>query len=167
MILTGEERQKRIVRCTEKESQMSAFDKVIGYEPIKEELMQICDMIQNREVYEKLGARLPQGILLHGGPGVGKTVMARCFVEESGLESYVLRRNRGSGDFIKHIADTFEKARENQPCVVVMDDMDKFTNEDSSHQDAEEYVAVQACIDEVRDSGVTVIATVNDIDKLP
>lgn len=152
---------------TEKENQMSAFDKVIGYEPIKEELIQICDMIHNREVYERLGARMPQGILLHGGPGVGKTLMARCFVEESGLKSYVIRRDRGSGDFIKHIAETFEKARKNQPSVVLIDDMDKFANEDSSHQDAEEYVAVQACIDEVRDSGVTVIATVNDIDKLP
>lgn len=155
------------MKFTEKENQMSAFDKVIGYEPIKEELIQICDMIHNREVYERLGARMPQGILLHGGPGVGKTLMARCFVEESGLESYVIRRDRGSGDFIKHIAETFEKARENQPSVVLIDDMDKFANEDSSHQDAEEYVAVQACIDEVRDSGVTVIATVNDIDKLP
>ena len=43
---------------------MSALDKVIGYEAIKNELLQICDMIHNREIYEELGARLPQGILL-------------------------------------------------------------------------------------------------------
>ena len=45
---------------------MNAFDKVIGYETIKNELLQICDMIHNREVYEELGAKLPQGILLYG-----------------------------------------------------------------------------------------------------
>lgn len=146
---------------------MSAFDKVIGYEPIKEELIQICDMIHNREAYERLGARMPQGILLHGAPGVGKTLMARCFVEEAGLTSFVIRRDKGSDDFIKHIVETFEEAGRNQPCIVFLDDMDKFANEDRTHQDAEEYVAVQACIDGARDSGVTVIATANDIDKLP
>lgn len=146
---------------------MSAFDKVIGYEPIKEELIQICDMIHNREAYERLGARMPQGILLHGAPGVGKTLMARCFVEEAGLTSFVIRRDKGSDDFIKHIVETFEEAGKNQPCIVFLDDMDKFANEDRTHQDAEEYVAVQACIDGARDSGVTVIATANDIDKLP
>ena len=50
---------------------MNAFDKVIGYETIKNELLQICDMIHNREVYEELGAKLPRGILLYGDPGLG------------------------------------------------------------------------------------------------
>lgn len=68
---------------------MNAFDKVIGYETIKSELLQICDMMHNRKVYEELGARLPQGILLYGDPGLGKTLMAKCFIEESGLTSYI------------------------------------------------------------------------------
>ena len=51
---------------------MSAFDRVVGYETIKNELLQICDMIHNREIYEELGAKLPQGILLYGDPGLGK-----------------------------------------------------------------------------------------------
>lgn len=58
---------------------MNAFDKVIGYETIKNELLQICDMIHNREVYDELGAKLPQGILLYGDPGLGKTLIAKCF----------------------------------------------------------------------------------------
>lgn len=43
---------------------MSSFDKIIGYSAIKTELIQICDMIKNNEVYESLGAKLPQGILI-------------------------------------------------------------------------------------------------------
>lgn len=49
---------------------MSAFDKVLGYETIKNELIQICDMLHNRKIYEDLGAKLPQGILLYGDPGL-------------------------------------------------------------------------------------------------
>ena len=75
---------------------MNAFDKVIGYEAIKNELLQICDMIHNREVYEALGAKLPQGILLYGDPGLGKTLIAKCFIEESGLKSCVVRRKRAT-----------------------------------------------------------------------
>ena len=62
----------------------NAFEKIIGYEEIKEELMQICDMIKNRERYEAFVAKLPRGILLHGDPGLGKSLMAECFIEGRG-----------------------------------------------------------------------------------
>ena len=146
---------------------MSAFDKVIGYETIKNELLQICDMIHNREIYEELGAKLPQGILLYGDPGLGKTLMAKSFIEESGLKAYIVRRNKGNDDFIGDITDTFRKAKENTPCVIFLDDMDKFANEDSDHRDAEEYVAVQSGIDEVKNCDVFILATANEIWKLP
>ena len=147
---------------------MSAFDKVIGYETIKNELLQICDMVHNKERYEALGAKLPQGILLYGDPGLGKTLIAKCFIEESGLKSYVVRRNKGNYDFISNITETFQKAKENAaPCIVFLDDMDKFANEDSDHRDAEEYVAVQSGIDEVKNCDVFVLATANEMRKLP
>lgn len=146
---------------------MSAFDKVIGYETIKSELLQICDMIHNREIYEELGAKLPQGILLYGDPGLGKTLMAKSFIEESGLNAYIVRRNKGNDDFIGDITDTFQKAKEKAPCIIFLDDMDKFANEDSNHRDAEEYVAVQSGIDEVKNCDVFVLATANKIWKLP
>ena len=146
---------------------MSALDKVIGYEAIKNELLQICDMIHNREIYEELGARLPQGILLYGEPGLGKTLMAKSFIEESGLKAYIVRRNKGDDDFIGEITDTFHRAKENTPCVIFLDDMDKFANEDSDHRDAEEYVAVQSGIDEVKNCDVFVLATANEMRKLP
>ena len=155
-------------KSIEKErKKMSAFDKVIGYESIKAELRQICDQMKNREVYEALGARLPQGLLLHGDPGLGKTLMAKCFIEESGFRSYVIRRNRGSDNFVEEITETFQKAKENAPSIVFLDDMDKFSNEDYRRKDTEEYLAVQAGIDDVKDTDVFVIATANDIDKFP
>ena len=59
---------------------MSAFDKIIGYDHIKAELMQISDMIHHPEVYAALDAKLPQGLLLSGAPGLGKTLMATALI---------------------------------------------------------------------------------------
>lgn len=146
---------------------MSTFDRIIGYKTIKNELEQLCDMIHNKEIYEALGAKMPHGLLLYGAPGLGKTLMAKCFVEESGLGAYTIRRNKGSDDFVSEITSTFRKAKENAPAIVFLDDMDKFANEDDERRDAEEYVAIQSGIDEVKDSEVFVLATVNNVRKLP
>lgn len=146
---------------------MNAFEKVIGYETVKNELMQICDMVHNKERYEALGARMPQGVLIHGEPGLGKTLLAKCFIEECNINTYTLRNNKGAEKFIDEITDTFEKAKKNAPAIVFLDDMDKFANEDNYHCDANEYVAVQAGIDDVKGYDVLVIATTNDTDKLP
>lgn len=146
---------------------MGAFDKVIGYEHIKGELLQVCDMIRNKEVYEKLGAKLPRGILLEGDPGLGKTLMAECFIKESGLKAYVIRRTKEKGVFLKYIAEVFQQAAENAPAVILLDDLDKFANEDEEHQNAEEYVAIQSGIDASKGSDIVVIATANGTDNLP
>ena len=146
---------------------MSTFEKVIGYDSIKNELMQICDMVHNKERYEALGARMPNGVLLHGAPGIGKTLMAKCFIEECGINSYTLRSNKGTDKFVDEITEVFEKAKKNSPSIIFLDDMDKFANDDEKHRDAKEYVAVQAGIDSVKECDVFVIATTNDICKLP
>ena len=146
---------------------MNSFDKVIGYKSIKRELLQICDMIRNRTIYEKMGARLPHGLLLYGDPGLGKSLLANCFMEECGLNTVTVRRDKGGDAFINSIAQAFAKAKEEAPSVLLLDDMDKFANEDSSRCDAPEYVAVQAGIDDVKETAVFVIATANEIRKLP
>lgn len=146
---------------------MSAFDKIIGYESVKAELTQICDMFHNKSIYENLGAKLPQGVLLYGKPGLGKTLMSKCLVEESGLNVFTIRRNQGSNKFVEKITGVFEEAKKNAPSVIFLDDMDKFANEDERHRDAEEYVAIQAGIDEIKGMDILVVATANDIDKLP
>ncbi len=146
---------------------MNAFDKVIGYDNIKAEMAQIADMLKNRERYENMGARMPRGVLMYGDPGLGKTLVANAFIRESGLPCRTVRRKDSGPDFIKEIASAFAEAREKAPFIVFLDDMDKFSNEDEYHRDAEEYVTVQSCIDECAGSDVFVLATVNDMRKLP
>ena len=146
---------------------MSEMDKVIGYDGIKTELNRVIDMIKNPAKYNELGVSAPKGILLEGEPGIGKTLMANSFIKDSGLKSYVIRKDRSDGEFVNYIRETFEKAAEEAPAVVLLDDLDKFANEDKAHLDAEEYVAVQACIDNVKELDVFVIATSNDHCKLP
>ena len=90
---------------------MNAFDKVIGYKATKRELLQLCDMLRNREIYEEMGARLPHGLLLYGDPGLGKTLLARCFVEESGLHTITVRRDKGGDAFIDGITQASASAR--------------------------------------------------------
>ena len=146
---------------------MNAFDKIIGYSSIKKELKQISDTLKNREAYDKLGVSAPRGLLLYGEPGVGKSLMASAVIKESGRKVFCCRKDSPNGDFIKKIKATFDKAVQNAPSIVYLDDMDKFTNGDERHPDAEEYVTVQSCIDETKDKQVFVLATVNNIRCLP
>ena len=146
---------------------MSKFDKVIGYEDIKAELIRICDVVKNPEKYARLGVQMPRGIMLWGKPGLGKTLMAKCFIEESGCKTFIIRKEKPDGEMVNEIRDVFNKAKAEGRTIVFLDDLDKFANEDNQHPDAEEYVAVQACIDSCKDSEVFVLATANDKWCLP
>ena len=144
---------------------MNEFDKVIGYTAIKQELIQICDMIKNREKYAALGASIPHGILIDGKPGYGKTLLSTCFIKEAGLKVYTVRKTKD--DFAAEITKVFEQAMENTPCIVFLDDMDKFANVDRFNCNSAEYVAVQSGIDACKDLDVLVIATANKLYYLP
>lgn len=145
---------------------MSAFDVVIGYETEKEELMQICDTVRNPEKYRRLGVKMPRGLLLHGEPGVGKTLMATAFMKETGRKSFVCRKTRAGTDFLRDIAEIFAAAVEAAPSVLLLDDLDKFS-EDAESRNPEEYVAVQSGMDSVADRDVFVVATANRVYDLP
>lgn len=146
---------------------MSEFDKIIGYKDVKSELIRLCDIIRNGEKYKALGVALAGGLLLDGDPGVGKTLMANCFIQESGRKAFVCRKNKPNGEFVNEIKRTFNEAAENTPSIILLDDMDKFANEDDSHKNAAEYVTVQSCIDEVKGKDVFVLATTNGTRNLP
>lgn len=139
---------------------MKSLDKVIGYEKIKEELRRVIDMFHNRAYYDALGAKIPAGILLHGDPGMGKTMMARAFAEDMGLPSYELRKAESSEQFMKKAADLFMKAKATAPSVIILDDMDKFAGN-------EETAAIQSAIDGLGNAEVFVIATANNIRLFP
>lgn len=146
---------------------MKEFDKIIGYEPVKKELKRICDILVNPEKYEKFGVKPSQGLLIYGEPGLGKSLMADCFIKASKRKCFVCRKTKANGDFVDEITKIFEEAKANAPSIILLDDMDKFANEDDRHTDAEEYVAVQSGIDNVKGSDVFVVATANDVYKLP
>lgn len=146
---------------------MSEFDKIIGYKDVKVELFRLCDVIKNADKYKALGVAPIGGLLLDGEPGVGKTFMANCFIKESGRKAFVCRKNKPDGEFVNEIKNMFTEAAENAPSIILLDDMDKFANEDDYHKNAEEYVTVQSCIDEIKGKDVFVIATTNGTRKLP
>lgn len=146
---------------------MSEFDKIIGYDDVKAELERLCDVIKNGEKYKALGVAPIGGLLLDGEPGLGKTLMANCFIKESGRKAFICRKNKPDGEFVNEIKNTFNEAVENAPSIILLDDMDKFANEDNQHRNAEEYVTVQSCIDEVKGKDVFVLATTNGTRDLP
>ena len=146
---------------------MEAFEEIIGYEDIKHELRRIADALNRSEAYRTLGAKAPSGLLLHGDPGVGKTLMANCLIKASGRKAFVCRKTKPSEEFIGTIKETFDAAMENAPSIVYLDDMDKFANDDERHRNSEEFVTVQSCIDELRGKEVFVLATANETHCLP
>ena len=148
---------------------MSEFDKIIGYEMIKNELQRFISVLKEPERYLKLGVKIPSGILLCGNPGLGKTLMAKCFIAETGCKAFTLRKEKPNGAFVDQIKETFENAKRASEgiTIIFLDDMDKFANEDEQHRDAEEYVTIQSCIDDCKEEGVFVLATVNDRNCLP
>ena len=144
---------------------MEIFKNVIGYDKEKQELMQVCDMVTDPQKYAVLGVRLPRGVLLHGEPGVGKTLMATDLINAMGRKIFTIRRNKSNDKFVDHIGEVFAEAKNSVPSVVFLDDMDKFAH--SKYGSPEEFTAVQAGIDAVNNSDVFVIATANDIDDIP
>ena len=143
------------------------FSVVIGYAPIKLELKRIVDIMNNPQKYSDLGVTTPRGVLINGDPGLGKTLIANCFIKASGRKAYTCRKDKPDGAFVDEIRRTYEEAKANAPSIVFLDDMDKFANEDEKHTNCEEYVTVQACIDSVKNYEVFTLATTNDIRKLP
>ena len=143
---------------------MDFFEKVIGYDDVKEELLKVADMFKNPDEYKKIGAYIPRGIIIHGKPGMGKTLLANEFADICQCNKIVLRKTRNAKDFIDEIKKVFDDAKTKAPCIIILDDMDKFVKDEDS---SEEYYAVQACIDEVADEDVLVVATANDTINMP
>ncbi len=142
---------------------MGPFDKVIGYRRVVSELERIASVLVDPSPYERLGARVPNGLLIAGEPGLGKTLMARCFVEAAGCPCVTLRRTVAGNEFLDQIRDAFVRAAEEAPSIIFLDDLDKFGSGDRNRASEPEYVAVQSCIDDYAGKGVFVLATANNV----
>lgn len=146
---------------------MKSFEKIIGYESVKKELYQIIDMFKNREMYERMDAKLPKGVLIYGNPGMGKTMLANALIEECNVKSFVIKKNKDDKEILDEISKTFAAAAKEENAIILFDDLDKFSESDGKNVDDKIFIAVQAGIDSVKDNNVLVIATANNIRKLP
>lgn len=146
------------------------FEKIIGYENIKKELRLVADIIKNPAKYEKLGAKAPAGIMLVGPPGTGKSTIAEAFLKECECETIVLRKTKASDKLVFSMNSAFDKAKTHEGyTVILLDDFDKFENNDHREVNADCFVGLQSQIDRAKQEGtkVVVILTVNDVSGLP
>ena len=108
----------------------SAFDSIIGFDSIKNDLLGIIDIIKNPDIYRRLGAEIPRGVMLEGDPGMGKTLISEAFMQDSGLPSFVIRRSQDSSNFIGEMNRAFEEAAKQERAIILLDDIDKFAPEE-------------------------------------
>ena len=142
------------------------FKNIIGYDDIKKTLERIIDILNNKKKYEELGCVIPHGLFLYGEPGLGKSTFAFDMLDSVNRKSYIIRKNKSDGDFINYMNKIFDDAKKNQPSIILLDDIDKFSLDDGKDNN-EEYVAVQSLIDDIKNLDIFVIATANNKRCLP
>lgn len=104
------------------------FENVAGLHEEKEELQEIVDFLKNPSKYEKVGARIPKGVILVGPPGTGKTLMAKAVAGEADVPFFSI----SGSDFVEmfvgvgasRVRDLFEEAKKQRPCIIFIDEID-------------------------------------------
>lgn len=119
---------KAKIKNTNDEKRKTTFDDVAGADEEKEELQEVVEFLKNPEKFNKLGARIPKGVLLVGPPGTGKTLLARAVAGEAGVPFFSI----SGSDFVEmfvgvgasRVRDLFEQAKKNSPCIIFIDEID-------------------------------------------
>ncbi len=104
------------------------FEDVAGVDEAKEELKEIVDFLRDPQKFQRLGGRIPKGVLLVGPPGTGKTLLARAIAGEANVPFFTI----SGSDFVEmfvgvgasRVRDMFEQAKKNAPCIVFIDEID-------------------------------------------
>ena len=112
----------------DEESPKVTFKDVAGAEEAKEELEEIKEFLKSPEKFNKLGAKIPKGVLLVGPPGTGKTLLAKAVAGESNVPFYSI----SGSDFVEmfvgvgasRVRDLFKKAKESSPAIIFIDEID-------------------------------------------
>ncbi len=104
------------------------FKDVQGVDEAKQELAEVVEFLKYPEKFTKIGARIPSGVLLVGPPGTGKTYLAKAVAGEAGVPFFNLSGSEFVEMFVgvgaSRVRDLFEKARQNSPCLVFVDEID-------------------------------------------
>jgi len=106
----------------------TTFADVAGVDEAKAELMEVVDFLKNPKKYQRLGGRIPKGVLLVGPPGTGKTLLARAVAGEADVPFFFLSGSEFVEMFVgvgaSRVRDLFEQAKEKAPCIVFIDELD-------------------------------------------
>lgn len=113
-----------------KEKIKITFENIVGYEEEKKEILEIQDYILNPDKYEKMGARVPKGILLVGESGNGKTLMVKALANELNIPLYKIGQDEDENENLINMRKIFKEARNNAPAIIFIDEIDKVESED-------------------------------------
>jgi len=104
------------------------FEDVAGIEEAKEELQEVVGFLKQPEKFTAVGAKIPNGVLLVGAPGTGKTLLAKAIAGEAGVPFFSISGSEFVEMFVgvgaSRVRDLFKKAKENAPCIVFIDEID-------------------------------------------
>ena len=109
-------------------SKKVTFEDVAGVEEAKEELSEIVEFLKEPQKFQRLGGKIPKGVLLMGPPGTGKTLLARAIAGEAGVPFFSI----SGSDFVEmfvgvgasRVRDLFEQGKKNAPCIIFIDEID-------------------------------------------
>ncbi len=152
------------------------FKDVAGNEAAKQDLTEIVDFLKSPKKYEKLGAKIPRGVLLAGDPGTGKTLMARAVAGEASVPFFSISGSEFAEMFVgvgaSRVRDLFGKAKKNAPSIIFIDEIDAVAHKRDARGGAgrEDEQTLNQILVEMdgfdNDSGVIVIAATNRVDML-
>ncbi|MBP7935566.1 MAG: ATP-dependent zinc metalloprotease FtsH [Phycisphaerae bacterium] len=115
-------------RVTSKEHTNITFNDVAGVQEAKEECSEIIEFLKNPKRFQRLGGRIPRGVLLVGEPGCGKTLLAKAIAGEADVPFFSI----SGSDFVEmfvgvgasRVRDLFKQAKDNSPCIIFLDEID-------------------------------------------
>ncbi len=119
---------KSKARMLAKEKNKTTFKDVAGVEEAKEEVSELVEFLKDPKKFQKLGGRIPKGVLMVGAPGTGKTLLAKAIAGEADAAFFSI----SGSDFVEmfvgvgasRVRDMFEQARKNTPCLIFIDEID-------------------------------------------